>query len=187
MEGREGLQWRAPFAMLGDEDSPECFVCTETAPAPRRSACLCTDRYVHDACLAEMLKSSSHAACPVCAAPYANVCSGSQVVGVKWNSAGALVCGSLLAAVALLGCAGNTWHILCCSNRNLAAVDVGAVSAAAMLMTVVGLGLLGILARFIALRGLARLVQSVVLRQLTVHVLPTPARALPREVAMVEL
>ena len=66
-------------------------------------------------------------------------------------------------------------------------MDVGAVSAAAMLMTVVGLGLLGILARFIALRGLARLVQSVVLRQLTVHVLPTPARALPREVAMVEL
>ena len=39
------------------EDPPECFVCTESVPPPRRSACKCTDRYVHDACLARMLEA----------------------------------------------------------------------------------------------------------------------------------
>jgi len=66
-------------------------------------------------------------------------------------------------------------------------VGIGVVSGAAALMTVVGLGLLVILARFIVLRGLAILIHSMVLRQLTVRVLATPARTLPAEIAMAEL
>lgn len=166
------------------EAAPECFVCTDATPAPRRSACLCTDRYVHDACLEQMLKVSSRTTCPVCLALYSNVRSTSRVVGVKWGSVGARGCGLVLMALILLACAVNTWGVLCCTGRNLSTVDVGVVSGAAVLMTVVGLGLLVILARFIVLRGLAMLIQSMILRQLTVRVLETPTRTFPVEVAM---
>ena len=174
-------------AMLNDTDLPECFVCTDTTPTPRKSACKCTDRYVHDTCLKRMLKSCSHAACPVCAAPYANVRSSSRIVGLKWTSPGVCGCGMVLVAVALLGLATSTWHVLCCTHRNLSTVDVGVVSGAAVMMSVVGIGLLAILARMVALRGLAMLIQSMILRELKVRVLATPARTLPAEVAMADL
>ena len=54
--------------------------------------------------------------------------------------------------------------------------------AAATFMTGVTVGLILGLIRFVVLRGLARLVQSVIVRELKVHVLP--ARALPEEVAI---
>lgn len=169
------------------EATPECFVCTDATPAPCRSACLCTDRYVHDACLEQMLKVSSRTTCPVCLAPYSNVRSTWRAVGVKWESVGVRGCGLVLMALILLACAINTWVQLCCKGRDLSTVGIGVVSGAAALMTVVGLGLLVILARFIVLRGLAILIHSMVLRQLTVRVLATPARTLPAEIAMAEL
>lgn len=55
---------------------PECFICTETTPAPRKSACLCTDRYAHDACFLKMLESQSRLAatkCCVCGADHGNL------------------------------------------------------------------------------------------------------------------
>ena len=58
-------------ARMPDEElpsPPECFICTESVPPPRKSACKCTDRHVHDACLAKMLETTRHARCPVCAA-----------------------------------------------------------------------------------------------------------------------
>lgn len=169
------------------EEPPECFICTDTTPAPRKSACLCVGRYVHDACLARMLTTSRHATCPVCAAPYANVHSSSRAVGFKCDSAGALGCGMVLVSVVLLVCAINTWFVLCCTSRGLSAVDVGVVSMAAVLMTVAVLTTLVMLVRLIVLRGLSGLVQSAIVRQLTVSVRATPCCTLPREVAMAEL
>mgnify|MGYP006103064271 CR=1 FL=1 len=58
------------------EEPPECFICTETIPTPRKSACLCTDRYVHDECFLKMLESQSPLAatrCYVCKADHGNL------------------------------------------------------------------------------------------------------------------
>lgn len=169
------------------EDPPECFVCTDSMPAPRRSACLCTDRYVHDACLKQMLKFCSHATCPVCAAPYTNVRSSLRIVGVKWESVGVGSCFMLLSSIVLMACAINTWLVLCCKEKPLSGASLVAVFAAAVMMTVIGLGLIVVLIRLIVLRGLAMIVQSMILRQLTVSVQAVPARTLPVEVAMAEL
>ena len=169
------------------EDPPECFVCTDSMPAPRRSACLCTDRYVHDACLKQMLKSCSHATCPVCAAPYTNVRSSSRIVGVKWESVGVCSCCMLLSSMVLTACSINAWLVLCCKSHPLSGASLAAVLAAAVMMTVVGLGLVILLMRLIALRGLAMIVQSMILRRLTVSVQTVTARTLPAEVAMAEL
>lgn len=51
----------------------ECFVCTETVPRPWRSPCLCTDRFIHEACQRTLIRTSASASCPACAAPYTNV------------------------------------------------------------------------------------------------------------------
>ena len=42
--------------MADKESSPECFICTESEPT-HRSACLCTDRYMHTDCFVKMLKA----------------------------------------------------------------------------------------------------------------------------------
>lgn len=56
---------------------PECFICTETSPAPWRSDCKCVDRYIHEACLRRLVESSEErpevVRCSVCAQPYGNV------------------------------------------------------------------------------------------------------------------
>lgn len=169
------------------EEPPECFVCTDSMPVPRRSSCLCTDRYVHDACLKQMLESCSHATCPVCAAPYTNVRSSSRIVGVNWQSMGVCSCFMLLSSIALMACAINTWLVLCCKSHPLSGASLAAVLTAAVMMTTVGLGTVVILTRLIVLRGLAMIVKSMILRQLTVSVQAVPARTLPAEVAMAEL
>lgn len=55
----------------------ECFICTDTAPAPWRSDCKCKDRFVHEACLRRLLDTNPERPlvpkCSVCAAPYGNV------------------------------------------------------------------------------------------------------------------
>ena len=56
---------------------PECFICTDAAPAPWRSDCKCKDRFVHEACLRRLLDTNPERPlvpkCSVCAAPYGNV------------------------------------------------------------------------------------------------------------------
>tara|TARA_B100000787_G_scaffold133195_1_gene102077 strand:- start:392 stop:562 length:171 start_codon:yes stop_codon:yes gene_type:complete len=52
------------------------------------------------------------------------------------------------------------------------------------MMTIVGLGLVIFLIRLLVLRGLATIVESALLRQLTVRVMATPSRTLPAEVVM---
>jgi hypothetical protein len=160
----------------------ECFICTETTPAPRKSACLCTDRYVHDACLAKMLESAAHATCPVCAAPYTNVASRLVVVGVKCCSPGGLMCALVATALVMITCATSTWRVVFRIHFRSDA-DVGAVFGAATLMTVAAVGLLAIVARAMLVRGAGSLVQSAIVRHLKVQVVTPP----PAEVQLGEL
>ena len=168
----------APFS---PPTPPECFICTDSTPVPRKSACLCTDRYVHDACLAQMLATKTRATCPVCTAPYTNVRSRSHIVGVECESAGGCGVFMLVSAIFQLFCAIATWRLVA-SHTHLPPTQLATVWGAATLMTVVTVGLILGMIRFVVLRGLARLVQSVIVRELKVHVLP--ARALPEEVAI---
>lgn len=175
----------APTTNAMEEPSPpECFICTDTTPVPLKSACKCTDRYVHDDCLVKMLETARHSRCPVCAAPYTNVRSSSRIVGFKWESMGMGMVFIFLSSIVLTACATSTWLALCCTKKHLSGASLGAVLGAAVMMTIVGLGLVVLLIRLLVLRGLAMIVESVLLRQLTVRVLAIPARTLPAEVVM---
>jgi len=154
------------------EEPPECFICTESEPAPCRSACKCTDRYVHDACLVRMLETTRHARCPVCLEPYANVASRTQVAGVDAFSRGAVVLGAALAAVALLGCGINTWLAFCCSDRKLSSMDEFVTCFASIFMVSVGFALAAFVGRECVYTGPARLVRSVLVRKRVARVLP---------------
>lgn len=158
---------------------PECFVCTESVPTPRRSACKCTDRYVHDACLVRMIEAASIARCPVCLEPYANIQSKLRVVRVRWWSAGVGTCTMALATIMLLGCAINTYTVLT-SGRVLSQLDEAVAYAAAVMMTVVAVGLAGLVAHTVVVWGVERLAQTAIEKRLTARVVPTDA--LPAEV-----
>ena len=114
-----------------DDTAPECFVCTESAPPPRKSACNCTDRYVHDACLARMLEGGAAKTparpacptCPVCAAPYRNVATRTRVVGLTFWSVGGFLCGLVLVVVVMLVCAINTF-VAVSSNHTLSRLSL---------------------------------------------------------------
>lgn len=155
----------------GDEESaPECFICTESAPAPRRSACKCTERYVHDACLAKMLETRRHAVCPVCAAPYTNISSRLRVVGVDVCSPGVLVIGAVLMSVVLLVCGVNTWWVYCCSERKLSRMDNFVACFSAILMTSVGMATVAFVGRGCVMQGPRGLARSMLLHKRTVRV-----------------
>ena len=59
----------------GDAAYGECFVCADGVRMAPRSACACTDRYVHGACQLAMLRHRAPLtlACPVCLADYRNL------------------------------------------------------------------------------------------------------------------
>ena len=89
-------------------EPPECFICTESDPRPLKSACLCTDRYMHRKCFVKMLEAQKGAPkCGVCGALYQDVGWQTRRVPQLVSPCGAVV---LLActAIALLGCAINT-------------------------------------------------------------------------------
>ena len=153
-----------PCAME-EEDPPECFVCTECVPAPRRSACKCTDRYIHDACLAKMLETTRHARCPACAAPYTNIQSRILVVGVEPCSKGGAVLAAVLAAVVLFGCAINTVLVCCCGQRELSVREDFVVYFASILMTSVGCAMVAYIGRECLSEGPRALVRSMLVRR----------------------
>jgi len=165
------------------DEPPECFICTESVPAPRRSACKCTDRHVHDACLAKMLETTRHARCPVCTAPYANVASRTRVAGVNAFSRGAVVLGAAMGAVALLGCGINTWLAFCCSERKLSSLEEFVTCFSAILMTSVGFALVAFVGRECVSTGPAELARSMLVRKRRVRVQPS----LSAEVSRLEL
>lgn len=152
---------------------PECFVCTEADPPPRRSACKCTDRYVHDACLVKMLETRRHSRCPVCAAPYANVASQITVVGVDLCSRGGLVLAATVVTVILVPCAVNTWLTYCCGQRNLSSEEDFVVCFAAILMTSVGVASAAFVGRECLIAGPCSLMRSMQKRKRKVCVQPT--------------
>ena len=143
---------------------PECFICTDSVPTPRRSACLCTDRYVHDACLVKMLESTKRAACPVCTAPYTNVTYRIAVVGVDLYSRGALVLGAVLASIALIGCATNTWLAYRC-GRKLSSQEDFVLCFAGIVMISIGMAAVAFIGRECVMYGSTALVRSMLVRR----------------------
>ena len=124
--------------MSEEESPPECFICTDTAPPPRRSACKCTDRYVHDACLVRMLETTRHARCPVCATPDANVACKSTVVAVRACSPGVLALALIVVSPTLLWGACATWRLYCCGPHRLSIRDEQFVIFSAFVMAIAG-------------------------------------------------
>ena len=90
------------------EASPECFICTESAPRPHRSACLCTDRHMHTTCFVKMLEAQKgEPKCRVCGALYKDVGWKTTRV-VQWVSPCGFVLLMVCCTIALAGCAINT-------------------------------------------------------------------------------
>ena len=100
--------------MLGEEaqEPPECFICTESEPRPFKSACLCTDRYMHTDCFVKMPEAQKGAPkCGVCDALYEDVGWRTKRV-VQWDSPCGFVVMLVCTAIALTGCAGSTLAVL---------------------------------------------------------------------------
>ena len=104
--------------MAGEAEAPECFICTESEPRPYRSACLCTDRYMHTECYVKMLKAQKgELKCSVCGALYEDVGWRTKRV-VQWASPCSMVGLLACTAIVLAGCAANTFTVLS-SGRSL--------------------------------------------------------------------
>lgn len=161
------------------ETTPECFVCTESVPAPRRSACRCVDRFVHDACLSRMLDGSQRASCPVCLEPYANVASQLRVVGIDVCSRGGMVFGGTVACVVLFVCGMNTWWIYCCSQRTLTEEEEFVTCFGSILMASVCFAALAFVLRECIFVGAKDLALSVVIRRRRTRVLPLKEVVVP--------
>ena len=98
--------------MTEEVDPPECFICTESVPTPRKSACLCKDRHMHAECFLKMLQAQRREPkCGVCGALYEDV---------GWRTKRTLQfispCGFVVllacTAIALTGCAINTAMVI---------------------------------------------------------------------------
>lgn len=89
------------------QEGPECFICTESVPAPLKSECLCTDRHMHTACFVSMLKARGDNKCSVCGAPYGNVRWKTRRV-LQWQSPCGLVLCLVLTIIVLIGCTATT-------------------------------------------------------------------------------
>ena len=163
--------------------SPECFVCTESVPPPRKSACLCTDRYVHDACLSKMLEGMRRTECPVCAAPYTNLESQIEVVSVDFFSRGGAVLGAAIICIILLPCAANTWLAYCC-GRKLSSQEDFVVCFASIMMTSVGMAAAIFIGRECVVYGPRALARSMMVRKRKVRVMEAHNKAheLPSEI-----
>ena len=168
-------------ARMPDEElpsPPECFICTESVPPPRKSACKCTDRYVHDACLVKMLETSKHTQCPVCATPYANVVIRTRVVGVDIFSRGGAVLFAAMAAATVLWCAKETWWVY--EHRKLSGREDFFVCFAAILMFSGGCAVFAYIGRECVATGPRALLRSMLVRKRVVGV----TGDLPAEVAL---
>ena len=109
---------------------------------PAQSACLCKNRYVHDACLVKILNAVEHAKCPVCAAPYANVACTPVVVGIKCASSGGCACAAVLCAPVLLLCAAHTFLVVYNHRSTLSQQAQGVLYGLGVFMVAVAVGVL---------------------------------------------
>ena len=159
---------------------PECFICTESEPAPRRSACKCTDRYVHDACLVKMLETSTHVGCPVCATPYANVSCTSRLVGVRVWSHGVCALAVVVVSPALLWGACVTWHIYTSSFYKMSLPEEQFVIICAIIMAIGGAMGIAWLGRECLIFGPAAIARTALVHKRTARVSATMRARPPR-------
>ena len=127
--------------MTEEPEPPECFICTESEPRPHRSACLCTDRYMHKDCFVKMLQAQKGAPrCGVCGALYEDVGWKTKRV-VQWISPFWMVVVLVFTIIALSGCAINTAMLFPrMSHKNLP-----------LIWTVVIIMIMGILASLVGI------------------------------------
>ena len=98
--------------MVSEETPPECFICTESDPRPHRSACLCTNRYMHTECFVKMLKAQNgDSKCRVCDALYEDVGWKTKRV-TRFVSPCGFVAMLACCAIALAGCAIHTAMVI---------------------------------------------------------------------------
>lgn len=98
----------APTLQEEAEAPPECFICTESAPRPLRSACLCTDRHMHTECFVKMLEAQKdEPKCRVCGALYEDVGWRTKRTPQFTSPCGFVVL-MVCTTIALAGCAINT-------------------------------------------------------------------------------
>lgn len=164
------LSLRPPSPPSPPLSPAECFICTETSPVPSRSACACTNRYVHEACLDKMLKSTVHVKCPACAEPYKNVQFTYKIVGCTCINAGGASCMLAVASAVCLVCAANTW--IAAFRAHLHPTTMRAVVGAAGLITVAGIGSCALLMRLIGIWGINGLLESCILKRKRVTIAP---------------
>ena len=172
--------------MAGEAEVPECFICTESEPRPYRSACLCTDRYMHTECFVKMLKAQKgEPKCGVCGALYEDVGWRTKRV-VQWVSPCGFVMLLACTAISLTGCAINTAFAV----RNLKKSHYGVIAFVSIIMTLGMLGALGSIAITLRRHGW-RAVWASRYREEKVIVLGAvarrPKRTTPVELALGEL
>tara|TARA_B100000902_G_C27041937_1_gene779779 strand:- start:171 stop:725 length:555 start_codon:yes stop_codon:yes gene_type:complete len=132
----------APVFQEAEEAPPECFICTESEPKPHRSACLCTDRYMHAECFLKMLNAQKgEPKCGVCGALYEDVGWRTKRVPQFISPCGFVL---LLActAIALTGCAINTAFAV----PNLNKSHYGVIIVVSIIMFLGVMGALGCIA-----------------------------------------
>jgi len=171
--------------MPDEEEPPECFICTESAPAPRRSACLCTDRHMHTDCFVKMLEvQKGEPKCGVCGALYEDVGWRTKRVPQCVSPCGFVVM-LVCCSIALLGCAINTAMVV----PHVGTSTHAAVWAAILLMNAGCIGSVACVVETIRQQGW-RAVWASRFREervLKVFVVGAVANALPAEVSGLEL
>lgn len=169
--------------MAGAESPPECFICTESAPRPFRSACLCKDRYMHTECFLKMLKAQKgEPKCGVCGALYEDVGWKTKRVAQFVSPCGFVVLLTCI-TIGLTSCAANTLAILY-SGRSLSPGAKAVAMGFGVFMTVVGLGALGCIALMMRRYGWRAVWAS---RYREEKVIVLGAMRLPRRTTLVEL
>lgn len=171
---------------LPSEETPECFICTDTTPAPRKSACLCKNRHVHDACLVKMLNIVEHAKCPVCAESYTNVACTSVVVRINCASRGGCACAAVLGASGLLLCATHTFLVVYKHRSTLSQPAQWVLCGLGVFMFAVAVSVLVFLVHKIRVLGLGALLKSAIVRNLRVSMFETPVCTVPVEIVLTE-
>jgi hypothetical protein len=154
----------------------ECFICTETTPAPRKSACLCTDRYVHDACFLKMLESQSRLAatkCYVCGADHGNLQVVARRVVRVW---------SLCGMVALVACCIVALATIFLSTWSTASRNGGATAFIVVSYVIMGMGMaasMAVIATLAVLHGPRALAETCVPEMVVTRVVSVPTVELP--------
>jgi hypothetical protein len=171
--------------MASEQAPPECFICTESDPRPHRSACLCTDRYMHTDCFVKMLKAQNgDSKCRVCGALYEDVGWRTRRV-VQWTGPCGIVVVLACFSIALAGCAINTAMLVPRLHKSQHAV-IALTSSLVLLGLLASVGFIAMQVRDRGCRGVwaSRVREEKVV---VVGAARLPARVTPAELELGEL